>query len=136
MPVPPRRLRDLTEGTAGHHASRRWPALEEVTITWRGSCGYLTGYLSDSHHDTTRLCRIHYPGDPDDRAFAIWQPSSDSAVLLDPRITDHPSRALDTARTLYLAHTGDHTQQRHEPVKDFCGAALVSCAGNLSDIFS
>ncbi len=31
-----------------HHASRRWPGPEEVTITWRGSCGYLTGDLGIS----------------------------------------------------------------------------------------
>ena len=46
MPVPSRRLKDLIEGTVDHHASQRWPALEEVTISWRGSYGYLTGYLS------------------------------------------------------------------------------------------
>jgi hypothetical protein len=43
MPVPPKRLKDLIEGTVDHHASQAWPALEEVTIRWRGSYGYLTG---------------------------------------------------------------------------------------------
>jgi hypothetical protein len=64
MPVPPRRLKELIEGTVDHHASQRWPALEEVTITWRGSYGYLTGYLSDNDHDQIKLCRIQYLGDP------------------------------------------------------------------------
>jgi hypothetical protein len=73
MPVPPRRLKDLIEGTVDHHASQRWPALEEVTISWRGSYGYLTGYLSDNDDDTIKLCRIQYPGDPGDWAFAIWR---------------------------------------------------------------
>ena len=45
MPVPSRRLKELIEGTVDHHASQRWPALEEVTISWRGSYGHLTGYL-------------------------------------------------------------------------------------------
>ena len=106
MPVPPRRLKDFIEGTVDHHASQRWPALEEVTISWRGSYGYLTGYLSDNDDDTIKLCRIQYLGDPDDWAFAIWQASSDSyadAVLLDGKPTGHPSTALDTACTLYLA---------------------------------
>jgi hypothetical protein len=113
MPVPSRRLKELIEGTVGHHASQRWPALEEVTITWRGSYGYLTGYLSDSDDDTIKLCRIQYLGDPDDWAFAIWQASSDSyadAVLLDGSFTGHPSQALDTACTLYLADTGNQPQ--------------------------
>ncbi|MGH3125052.1 MAG: hypothetical protein ACRDND_29060, partial [Streptosporangiaceae bacterium] len=37
MPVPPRRLKNFIEGTVDHHASQRWPALEEVTISWSGS---------------------------------------------------------------------------------------------------
>jgi hypothetical protein len=114
MPVPSRRLKELIEGTVDHHASQRWPALEEVTITWRGSYGYLTGYLSDNDDDDTiKLCRIQYLGDPDDWAFAIWQASSDTyadAVLLDGSLTGHPSQALDTACTLYLADTGDQPQ--------------------------
>jgi hypothetical protein len=113
MPVPSRRLKELIEGTVDHHASQRWPALEEVTITWRGSYGYLTGYLSDSDDDTIKLCRIQYLGDPDDWAFAIWQASTDSyadAVLLDGSFTGHPSQALDTACTLYLADSGNRPQ--------------------------
>ena len=106
MPVPPRRLKELIEGTVDHHASQRWPALEEVTISWRGSYGYLTGYLSEDDDDTIKLCRIQYLGDDTEWAFAIWQASSDSyadAVLLDGHRTGHPNQALDTACTLYLA---------------------------------
>jgi hypothetical protein len=120
MPVPPKRLKDLIAGTVDHHASQHWPALEEVTISWRGSYGYLTGYLSDNDDDTISLCRIQYLGDPDNWAFAIWQASSDSytgAVLLDGHFTGHPTQALDTACTLYLA---DARPQRApgEPFKD------------------
>ncbi len=107
MPVPSRRLKELIEGTVDHHASQRWPALEEVTISWRGSYGY----LSDDDDDTIKLCRIQYLGDPDDWAFAIWQASSGSyadAVLLDGQPAGHPSQALDTACTLYLAEPGGH----------------------------
>jgi hypothetical protein len=82
VPVPSRRLKDLIEGTADHHASRQRPALEEVTITWRGSDGYLTGYLSDDDDDDDqiKLCRIEYLGlgPGDDWAFAIWQASTDN----------------------------------------------------------
>ena len=89
MPVPSRRLKELIEGTVDYHASQRWPALEEVTISWRGSYGYLTGYLSDNDDDTIKLCRIQYLGDPDEWAFAIWQASTDSyagSVLLDGQL--------------------------------------------------
>jgi len=56
---------------------------------WRGSYGYLTGYLSEND-DTIKLCRIGYLGDPDEWAFRIWQASSDSyagAVLLNGHFT-------------------------------------------------
>ena len=128
MPVPSRRLKDLIEGTVDHHASQRWPALEEVTIRWRGSYGYLTGYLSQDDDDTIELCRIQYLGDPDEWAFAIWQASTDSyaeSVLLDGRPAGHPNLALDTACTLYLAGTSDHPVQPDKPLKDLRGAALV-----------
>jgi hypothetical protein len=128
MPVPSRRLKDLIEGTVDHHASQRWPALEEVTIRWRGSYGYLTGYLSDDDDDTIPLCRIQYLGDPDEWAFAIWQASTDSyaqAILLDGQPTGHPTTALDTACTLYLASTATPKTQPHQPLKDLRGAALA-----------
>ena len=112
MPVPPKRLKELIEGTVDHHASVRWPALEEVTINWRGSYGYLTGYHSDDDDDQIKLCRIQYLGDDNEWAFAIRRASTDTytdAILLDGSFTGHPSQALDTACTLYLADTGGHT---------------------------
>jgi hypothetical protein len=126
MPVPSRRLKELIEGTVDHHASQCWEALEEVTISWRGSYGYLTGYLSEDDDDTIKLCRIQYLGDDTEWAFAIWQASSNSyadAVLLDGHRTGHPNQALDTACTLYLPSTGD---QPAEPLKDLRGAALAA----------
>ena len=123
--MPSRRLKELIEGTVDHHASQRWPALEEVTISWRGSYGYLTGYLSEDDDDTIKLCRIQYLGDDTEWAFAIWQASTGSyadAVLLGGHRTGHPNQALDTACTLYLASPGD---QPAEPLKDLRGAALA-----------
>ena len=58
--MPSRRLKELIEGTVDHYASQRWPALEEVTITWRGSYGYLTGYLSALY-----LSDTSHPDEPD-----------------------------------------------------------------------
>lgn len=108
MPVPSARLKEFTAGTIDHHASKRWPALKEVTIIWRGSYGYLTGFLSTADNDRIKLCRIQYLGDPDRWAYAIWQASTDSyaqALLLDGQPTGHPTLALDTACTLYLSDT-------------------------------
>lgn len=108
--MPSKRLKDSIAGTVDHHASQRWAALEEVTITWRGSYGYLTGYLGVSDDDQIKLCRIQYLGDPDHWAFAIWQASTEAyvdAVLLDGQPTGHPNQALDTACTLYLTGTAE-----------------------------
>lgn len=108
MPVPTPRLKELIEGTVDHHASQRWPALGEVTIAWRGSYGYLTGYLGLSDDEQIKLGRIQYLGDPDNWAFAIWQTSTDTytdAILLTGQPTGHPNDALDTACTLYLANS-------------------------------
>lgn len=41
-PVPPKQLKNLIEGTVGHHASTAFPGLQEVTVRWRGPYGYLT----------------------------------------------------------------------------------------------
>jgi hypothetical protein len=43
MPAPPRKLKDQVEDDLDHYASQRWPQLEEVTIRWRGSYGYVEG---------------------------------------------------------------------------------------------
>ena len=105
MPVPAKRLKDLIEGTVDHHASQRWPALEEVTITWRGSYGYLTGYLSANDDDQVKLCRIQYLGDPGNWAFAIWRASSNSCGC---RLkTKRPTR-----RSTRCTTCSTHTQHR------------------------
>ena len=105
MPVPPKRLKDLVEGTVDHHASRAWPALDEVTITWRGSFGYLTGWTGgDGNDQRIPLCRIQYLGDDLDWGFAIYDPATEAyaeALLRTGEHTGHPpSRAswLDTGR--------------------------------------
>ena len=55
MPVPSRQLKDLIEGTVDHHASTAFPGLQEVTIRWRGSCGYLTARGDDDDDDDEQI---------------------------------------------------------------------------------
>ncbi len=83
MPAPPRRLKDLIEGTVDHHASR-CPDLQEVTIRWRGSYGYLTAWAGegDDNDEQIPLCRIEYLGDNQDCGFALYDPA--------PRPTPRP----------------------------------------------
>ena len=47
MPVPSKRGKGITGGTAGHHASLTHPDLQEITIRWRGSFGYVDAWAGE-----------------------------------------------------------------------------------------
>ena len=108
MPVPPKRLKDLIEGTAGHHASLTFPDLQEVTIRWRGSSGYLTAWAGegDDNDEQIPLCRIEYLGDDDHWGFALYDPATETytpAMLRTGQSAGHPNDAFDTAAIVHLA---------------------------------
>jgi hypothetical protein len=75
MPAPPQRLKDLIEGTVDHHASLTHSDLQEVTIRWRGSFGYLIAWAGegDDNDEQISLCRIDYLGDEEDWRFALYE---------------------------------------------------------------
>jgi hypothetical protein len=107
MPVPSKRLKDLIEGTVDHHASLTCPDLQEVTIRWRGSFGYLTAWAGegDDNDDQIPLCRIQYLGDDDHWAFAIYDPATQTntdAILRTGERAGPPSDAFDTAAIIHL----------------------------------
>jgi hypothetical protein len=108
MPVPPKRLKDLIEGTVDHHASQARPALQEVTIRWRGSFGYLTARAGAGNDNDTKipLCRIEYLGDDQDWGIAIYDPATETytaSLLRTGQPTGHPNDAFDTAAIVHLA---------------------------------
>jgi hypothetical protein len=108
MPVPSRRLKDLIEGTVDHHASLAFPDLQEVTIRWRGSYGYLTAWAGDGDQNDTQipLCRIQYLGHEQDWGFALYDPATQTyteTVLRTGQQAGHPSDAFDTAAIIHLA---------------------------------
>lgn len=112
MPVPSRRVKDLTEGTVGHHASRTHPDLQEITIRWRGSFGYMAAWAGpgDDTDEEIRLCRIEYLGD-DDWGFALYDPAAEeykNAVL---RAGNRIGSAVDAYDTAALVHLSDYQQQ-------------------------
>lgn len=107
MPVPSKRLKDLIEGTVDHHASLTCPDLQEVTIGWRGSFGYLTAWAGegDDNDEQIPLCRIQYLGDDDHWGFAIYDPATDTytdTILRTGEHAGHPADALDTAAIVHL----------------------------------
>lgn len=107
MPVPPKRLKELVEGTVDHHASRTHPDLQEITIRWRGGYGYLDAWAGagDENDEQIRLGRIEYLGDNDIWAFAIYDPASDTYTdthLATGQPTGSPTDAYDTAALVHL----------------------------------
>src|SRR5664279_4633015 len=98
MPVPGKKLKDHIADALDGHAYTRWPQLEEITTSWRGSYGYLTAWLTAT--ESIRLCRIQYLGDPDNWGFAIYQASTQTYIdgrLPNGAFTGTPEQALDTA---------------------------------------
>ena len=74
--MPGKKLKDRVADALDGHAYTRWPQLEEITTTWRGSYGYLTAWLTAT--ESIPLCRIQYLGDADDWAFALYQASTET----------------------------------------------------------
>jgi len=106
MPAPPKHLKDLIAGTVDHHASLTFPGLQEVTIRWRGSYGYLDAWAGegDDSDEQIPLCRIQYFGD-DHWGFAIYDPATETytdATLHTGERAGHPSDAFDTAAIIHL----------------------------------
>ena len=71
MPVPPQSVKTSVNGHLDFHASRRWPQLEEITVSWRGSFGYVTGHLPGD--EELPLCRLRYLGLADHWGFALYR---------------------------------------------------------------
>jgi hypothetical protein len=106
MPVPPTHLKDLIEGTVDHHASVTFPNLQEVTVRWRGSFGYLIAWAGEGDDDDEQvpLYRIEYLGDDEDWGFAIYDPD------LHPGHAPH--RAAHRAPQRRLRHRRHHPPRR------------------------
>ena len=90
-----------------HHASLTHPELQEITIRWRGSFGYMTAWAGpgDDTDEEIRLCRIEYLGD-NDWGFALYDPATEdyqAAVLRSGQPSGSTVDAYDTAAIVHLA---------------------------------
>ncbi|MGH3807872.1 MAG: hypothetical protein ACRDRU_14865, partial [Pseudonocardiaceae bacterium] len=104
MPVPSARLKTYIAGHLDFHTSKRWPQLEEITITCRGGYGYVTAHLPSD--DQLPLCQLRYLGSDTDWGFALYRASSETYEnnwLPDGNPSGTPEQALDCAPGLYLA---------------------------------
>jgi hypothetical protein len=107
MPAPPKRLKDPIEGTVDHHASVTHPDLQEVTIRWRGSFGYLIAWAGEGGDDDEQIprCRIEYPGDDEELGFALYDPATETyepSGLPDGQAFGSAVEAYDTAAIVHL----------------------------------
>lgn len=106
--LPSRRLKDDTESDIDHHAETAWPDLDEVTIRWRGSYGYVTAHLETD--EKIPLCRLGYLGFDDVWEFAIYDPATDTyqdTLLPSGDNVGTVQEALDCAGRIHLADTTD-----------------------------
>lgn len=106
MPVPSKRVKELTEGTVDHHASLTHPELQEITIRWRGSYGRMAAWAGpgDDTDEEIPLCRIEYLGG-DDWAFALYDPATEDyeeSTLNNGQYTGTAIDAYDTAAIVHL----------------------------------
>ena len=109
MPVPSKRLKETVEGTVHHDASltHPHPELQEITIRWRGSFGYMDAWAGEGDDSDERipLCRIEYLGDENSWGFAIYDPATETyadAILVTGHRAGHPNDAYDTAALVHL----------------------------------
>jgi hypothetical protein len=129
MPAPPKRLKELIEATVDHHAPLTYPDLQEVTIRWRGSYGYMDAWAGEGEDNDEQipLCRI--PGGLPPPAVQIAAQPLDLAARTvgehaDRAHTDHdlaggwtmwatsiqpPARLMSTSFT-HRSHSGLHAK--------------------------
>jgi hypothetical protein len=116
MAVPTKRVKQDVEADLDHYASQRWPDLEEVTLTWRGSYAYVRVWTTMT--ESVPVARIRYLGHPQLWEFAIYRASHEDyepSRLPNGDLIGTPQDALDCALGLYLA---DPTAWQINPPKE------------------
>ena len=86
------------------HRLQRWPALDELSIRYRGEFIYLTT-TSISAGEPMPLCRLTYRGNIDFLGFAMYLAGPDSyenSILRTGKRTGTAEEVLDCACGLYL----------------------------------
>ena len=108
MPVPSKRVKGITEGTVDHHASLTHPDLQEITIRWRGSFGYVDAWAGEGDDSDERIPLLPHRVHRRRRRLGLRGPrpateSYTDAILHTGHYTGHPNDAYDTAAIIHLA---------------------------------
>ncbi len=107
MPTPPTSTKTSLGQRLSDHARQRWPALNRVSIRFRGAFAYVDAHLPDG--EIMPLCRLRYSGSASIWGFAIYRASHNdyqNSFLPTGHTAGSPEEALDCACGLYL---GDPT---------------------------
>jgi hypothetical protein len=118
MTIPDNTRRVLTL-RLGEHRQHRWPALDDLTIRYRGSFAYINGA---TNNDSLPLFRLRYLGTPHQWGFAIYLASRDGyedSILPTGSFTGTPEEALDCACGLYLNDPTAWTQNQSDSPNHF-----------------
>jgi hypothetical protein len=106
MAAPSTQTKTIVEGDLANHLDaneNRWPDLDDVAVSWRGSHGYLTAVFLDGRR--ARLARIGHTGDIDTWDFALYDPAT--GTYTPTRLTTGAfqgtiAEVIDTAALVHL----------------------------------
>ena len=90
----------------------RWPDLDDVLFSWRGSYGYLTAVFTNGQR--TRLARIGHTGDPDTWDFALYDPATDTYTPTRLTTGDFHGTIAEVFDTAALTHLTEQSQDREQ----------------------
>jgi hypothetical protein len=103
MSPPPASTKTSLGQRLSDRARQRWPALDRVSVRFRGAFAYVDAHLPDG--EIMPLCRLRYGGSASIWGFAIYRASHDDyqdSFLPTGHATGSPEEALDCACGLYL----------------------------------
>lgn len=104
MPAgPPDSTKASLRGRLAERARGRWPALQNVTVRFRGAFAYVDGQLAGG--EVLPLCRLRYAGSASRWGFALYRASRmdyEDNILPSGQHAGTPQEALDCACGLYL----------------------------------
>ena len=115
MPVPPKRVKELAEGTVDHRASKNHPGLQEITIRWRGAHGYMDAWAGagDENDERIHLCRIEHLGDDAWGSRSTTRPAKPTPTPAWP--PDRPPGPPATPTTPPPSSTSPTTRRSDQP---------------------
>ena len=103
MSPPPASTKTSLGQRLSDRTRQRWPALDRVSVRFRGAFAYVDAHLPDG--EIMPLCRLRYGGSASIWGFAVYRASHNDyqdSFLPTGATAGSPEEALDCACGLYL----------------------------------